>query len=85
MSRRVVRVEIGRRSAILAGPRVVAALELTGARWHWHESSRHRAVRVHPDDLDDVLVALETDGQHVHVLDRYGDPLPFGGLLGGPA
>ena len=82
MSRRTVRVELDRRSAILTGPRLRPALDLTGARWHWHEASRHKAIRVHLDDADDVIAALELDGQRVEILDRDGRPLAAGGLLG---
>jgi hypothetical protein len=85
MSRRTVRVELDRRSAVVTGPRLDLALRRSAARWHWHEHSRHRAVRVHLDDLDDLLVALEVDGQLVELLDRDGRPVPIGGLLGGVA
>lgn len=78
-------VELDRRSAIVTGPRVLVALERTGARWMWHEHRRGglvRTVRVHPDDLADVLAALEVDGQLVELVDRYGRLAPVGGLLG---
>lgn len=81
MTRRTVRVELDRRSAVLTGPRVDVALQLTRARWHWHETRGHRAVRVHRDDLDDVLAALDLDGQHVDVVGEDGRPIAAGGLI----
>jgi hypothetical protein len=83
VTRRTVRVELDRRSAVVNGPRLEIALRRAGARWHWHETRQHRAVRVHPDDLDDVIAAAESDQQHVVVVDRDGNPVPYGGLLGG--
>lgn len=82
MTRRTVLVELDRRSAVVSGPRLRPALQVSGARWHWHEHGRHNAVRVHLADLDDLLAALEVDGQHVEVLDWGGRPVPHGGLLG---
>lgn len=87
MSRRVVLVELGRTSATLTGPRIRPALEVTGARWMWHPTRTHRAgaIQVPLADLDDVLAALEIDGQHVELVDRDGKPIAHGGLLGGVA
>lgn len=81
MTRRTVTVQLDRRSATVSGPRIHVALDRSGARWHWHPN-HHRAVSVHLAELDDVLAALEMDGQHVEVVDRNGDVLPFGGLFG---
>jgi hypothetical protein len=82
-----VRVELGRNSATLTGPRIRPAIEVTGARWMPHPTRRHRAgaLQVPLADLDDVLAALEADGQLVEVVDRDGKPLAHGGLLGGVA
>lgn len=85
MTRGTVRVELDRRSAVVSGPRLVPLLERAGARWHWHESARHKAVRVHLEDLDDLLVVFELAGLYVDLLDRDGNVLPHGGLLGGVA
>jgi hypothetical protein len=84
VSRRVVRVELGGNTATLSGPRLQPALELTGARWMWHPC-HHRAVLVPRADLDDLLAALEMDGQLVEVVGRDGKPIATGGLLGGVA
>jgi hypothetical protein len=83
----VVRVELGGNTATLSGPRLRPALELTGARWMWHATRTHRegAMQVPLADLDDVLAALEMDGQLVEVVDRDGRPVATGGLLGGVA
>jgi hypothetical protein len=85
MTRRVVLVEISGNTATLTGPRLRPALELTGARWMWHATRHHRAgaMQVPLADLDDVLAALEMDGQLVEVVDRNGKPVAHGGLLGG--
>lgn len=85
MTRRVVLVELGRTSATLTGPRIRPALERTGARWMPHPTRRHRTgcIQVPLADLDDVLAALEHDGQLVEVVGRDGKPLAHGGLLGG--
>ncbi len=87
MGRRTVRVELGGNTATLTGPRLRPALELTGARWMWHATKTHRtgAIQVPLVDLDDVLAALEVDGQLVEVVDVHGDPIAHGGLLGGVA
>jgi hypothetical protein len=85
MSRRSVRVELDRRSATVSGPGLRPALDRARCRWHWHESRHHQAVRVHLDDLDDLLVVLELDGQRVELVDRDGRPVAHGGLLGGVA
>jgi hypothetical protein len=83
VGRRAVRVQLDRRSAVVSGPRVDVALRVTAARWHWHETSKHRSVRVHLDDVDDVIAALEHDDQRVEIVNRDGYPVAFGGLLGG--
>lgn len=84
MTRRTVRVEVGGNTATLTGPRLRPALERSGSRWMWHPFRHHRegAMQVPLADLDDLLAALEIDGQHIEMLDRYGDPMPYGGLLG---
>jgi hypothetical protein len=85
VTRRVVLVEIGRRSATLTGPRIREAIAVTGARSMPHPTRRHRTgcIQVPLADLDDVLAALEIDGQVVEVIARDGAPVAFGGLLGG--
>jgi hypothetical protein len=83
VTRRTVRVELDKRSATVTGPRLAVALARSGARWMWHETRQHKAVRVHLDDLDDFLAAVEVDGQRVELVDRAGQPA--GGLLGGAA
>jgi hypothetical protein len=85
VTRRRVLVELDRRSAIVSGPRLEVALKRADAKWMWHETRQHRAVRVHLASVDDMLAALEVDGQLVEVVDRHGDPIPVGGLLGGVA
>lgn len=85
MTRRTVRVELGGNTATISGPRLRPALQLAGCRWMWHPTRHHTAVQVPLADLDDLLAALEHDGQLVEVVDRAGRPVPFGGLLGGVA
>jgi hypothetical protein len=81
MTRRCVRVELNKFSATISGPRLLPALDRAGCRWMWDPYS-HRAVQVHRDSADDVIAALEADGQPVEVVDRAGNPIPAGGLLG---
>jgi hypothetical protein len=85
VTRRRVLVELDRRSAVVSGTRLEIALRRAGARWHWHETRQHRAVRLHLDDVDEVIAAAEEDGQLVEVVDRDGRPIAVGGLLGGIA
>jgi len=81
---RTVRVVLNRYSAEVSGPRLRPALDRSACRWHWHPH-HHKAVVVHRDDLDDLLVVLELDSQRVELLDRAGRPVLYGGLFGGAA
>jgi hypothetical protein len=87
VTRRTVRVELDRFSATLTGPRVAVAVDRAAVLSMRHPTRRHRtgAIQVRRCDLDDVLAALEMDGQLVAFVDRAGAPVAFGGLLGGVA
>jgi hypothetical protein len=75
VSRRTIKIEVLRYSGtITGGPCVRAAIELVGARSMPHPTRKHKtgAIQVHYDDADDVLAALEADGQRVEIVDRDG-------------
>jgi hypothetical protein len=82
--RRAVLIELGRREATCTGPRIREAVAAAGARSMPHPYRKHRSgvLLVHIDDVDDVIAAAESDGQLVEVVDRDGNPVAAGGLLG---
>ena len=74
VNRRTIKIELGRFSATLTASRVVReAITVTGARWMWHATRTHREGTVQVPrggDLDDLLAALEADGQRVEIASR---------------